>query len=111
MRGRLITTVVAGLMQSGFALPERPDHVVYRYAVDERVASLTSYRDGRKVGRHLAYWPGGLPRVSALYRGDILEREYRSWHANGVLAELKHYVDGHEDGVQQAWTDRGDSSL
>ena len=33
--------------------------------------------------------------------------EYRTWHQNGQLAELRHYVDGREAGPQQAWTKDG----
>lgn len=33
--------------------------------------------------------------------------EYRTWHANGQLAEIRHYVDGREEGLQQSWTPDG----
>jgi len=33
--------------------------------------------------------------------------EYRTWHTNGRLAELRHYVDGREVGLQQSWTADG----
>ena len=35
------------------------------------------------------------------------EGEYRTWHPNGQLAEVRRYVDGREAGLQQSWTPEG----
>ena len=102
---------LASLSQAGSLAPGSPDRIVRMFDEAGALLSETSYRDGRKVGRHVAYWPGGRPRVRALYNGDVIEGEYQSWHANGRLAELKHYEQGHEAGLQQAWTDGGELFL
>jgi len=37
----------------------------------------------------------------------VYEGEYRSWYANGRPHEIRHYVHGHEEGLQQAWSENG----
>lgn len=99
---------LASLSQAGRLAPGRPDRIVRVLDEGGALLSETAYREGRKVGRHVAYWPGGRPRVRTLYNGDVIEGEYRSWHANGRLAELKHYEQGHEtpidDYIRRIWT-------
>ena len=112
--GRLTLVLIAALSgagQAGNLVPGAPDNIVQVF--DDRGTLLreTAYRDGRKVGRHVSYWAGGGKRVETFYNGDVIEGEYRAWHANGRLAELKHYVNGHQAGMQQAWTDRGELFL
>ncbi|MEO8360377.1 MAG: hypothetical protein ABI672_10135 [Vicinamibacteria bacterium] len=102
---------LAGVVQGGNVIAFPPDRIVQLFADNGSLLSQTSYRDGRKVGRFVSFWPDGQRRVEALYTGDVIDGVYRSWHANGRLAELRHYVDGHEVGVQQAWTDRGELFL
>jgi len=92
-------------------VPGAPDRIVQVFDDRGALLSQTSYRDGRKIGRHVSFWPNGSKRVEALYNGDVIEGEYRAWHANGQLAELKHYAQGHEVGRQQAWTDQGELFL
>lgn len=111
---RLVLIVLAGLAslgQAGNLAPGGVDRIVQVFDDQGTLLSQTSYREGRKVGRHVSYWPGGGRRVETLYDGDVIEGEYRSWHANGRLAELKHYARGQQTGLQQAWTDRGELFL
>ena len=111
---RLALVFVAALASAGQAgnlVPGAPDRIVQVFDERGTLLSETAYRDGRKVGRHVSYWPGGGQRVATIYNGDVIEGEYRAWHANGQLAELKHYVSGHQAGMQQAWTDRGELFL
>jgi hypothetical protein len=107
----IVLSCLVSLVQAGNLIPGAPDQVVQVFDSKGTLLAQTAYRDGRKVGRFTSYWPGGTPRVRTLYDGDIIEGEYRSWHANGRLAELKHYSRGHEAGMQQAWTERGDLFL
>jgi protein SCO1/2 len=53
------------------------------------------------------YWPDGALRTAATYKDGAYDGEYRSWYANGRPFELRHYVAGHEAGLQQAWSDTG----
>jgi antitoxin component YwqK of YwqJK toxin-antitoxin module len=107
----LLIAALSSAEQVGGLVPGAPDRIVQVF--DERGAWLseTAFREGRKVGRHVAYWPGGGRRVETFYNRDVIEGEYRSWHANGRPAELRHYVAGHEAGLQQAWTDKGELYL
>jgi hypothetical protein len=43
--------------------------------------------------------------VPATSRPHVEER--RSYYPSGRLAELRHFVNGREEGLQQAWTDDG----
>ncbi len=111
---RLAVTVfvgLAGFAQAGSLMPGGPDRIEQTFDVDSSLLSQTTFRDGRKVGRHFAYWPEGGRRVETFYDGDLIHGLYRSWHRNGQPAELKHYVSGRESGLQQAWTDKGDLYL
>ena len=47
------------------------------------------------------------PRIDATIVDGVYEGEYRSWYPSGRLFEIRHYVHGHEEGLQQAWTESG----
>jgi len=102
---------ILGLPQAGAVEAGRPDRIVQSFSGDGTLLSQIAFRDGRKVGRFVSFWPEGGRRVEAYYDGDRIVGLYRSWHVNGRLAEIRRYVAGREDGLQQAWTDRGDLFL
>ena len=102
---------LSGFAQAGSLVPGGPDRIEQVFFENGALLSETAFRDGRKTGRHVMFWPDGKPRVRTFYVGDIIEGEYRAWHANGQLATLKHYVAGRESGMQQAWTDKGELYL
>lgn len=52
-------------------------------------------------------WPNGNLRRSFDMRNDVRDGEYRTFTIDGKAYELKHFVDGREDGLQQAWDERG----
>ena len=79
---------------------------VTRYA-DGRPASLHLYRDGRKVGTHVAWWPSGAVRLMAEYADDAYDGEYRTYYESGRRYELRHFRRGREAGLQQSWTSDG----
>lgn len=49
---------------------------------------------------------GGDARPAA-QGSDVRNGEFRTWHPNGQLAEVRNYVDGREVGLQQSWTPDG----
>ena len=53
------------------------------------------------------WWPDGTLRRESQSRGRILVGEYRTWYENGHPYEIRHYVNGREEGLQQAWTPDG----
>ena len=112
--GRLALVLIAAFAsvgQAGGLVPGAPDRIVQVFDDRGALLSQTSYRDGRKIGKYVSFWPGGGRRVETVYQGDVIEGEYRAWHENGQLAELRHYAQGHEIGRQQAWTDQGELFL
>jgi antitoxin component YwqK of YwqJK toxin-antitoxin module len=108
---RLLLILLSTAAQSGNLVAGAPESIVQSFDERGRLLSETMFRDGRKTGRHVSFWPGGAPRVRAYYREDMIEGEYRSFHKNGRLAELRRYVNGREEGLQQAWTERGELFL
>lgn len=102
---------LSSLAQAGSLVPGSPDRIAQTFDEHGTLLAQTTWRDGRKSGRHVAFWPDGRPRVEAFYAGDMIEGAYRSWHPNGQLAELKNYVEGREAGPQQAWTPQGELFL
>lgn len=107
----ILCVSLSGIAQAGSLVPGGPDRIAQVFHENGTLLSETAYRDGLKTGRHVMFWPDGKPRVRTFYAGDIIEGEYRAWHANGRLATLKHYVGGRESGMQQAWTDQGELYL
>jgi hypothetical protein len=71
------------------------------------VAALSSPTPVGAVETRATSFPDGSPRTVGMYLRDVRHGEFRSWHANGQLAELRHYVDGREVGLQQSWTPAG----
>lgn len=53
------------------------------------------------------HWPNGNLRRAFDMQGDVRHGEYRTWTIDGRPYELKHFVRGHEDGLQQAWDANG----
>jgi hypothetical protein len=53
------------------------------------------------------FWPNGNLRRSFDLAGDVRHGEYRTFTIDGKPYELKHFVRGREDGLQQAWDERG----
>jgi antitoxin component YwqK of YwqJK toxin-antitoxin module len=108
---RLLLMLLSTAAQPGNLVAGAPENIVQSFDEHGRLLSETMYRDGRKTGRHVSFWPGGAARVRTHYVDDMIEGEYRSFHKNGRLAESRRYVRGHEEGLQQAWTDGGELFL
>lgn len=70
-------------------------------------AAVYVYRDGRKVGTHVTWWPSGAVRSLAQYADDAYDGEYRTYYETGRPYELRHYSHGREAGLQQSWTADG----
>lgn len=49
---------------------------------------------------------GGGARPAA-QASDVRNGEFRTWHPNGQLAEVRRYTNGREEGLQQSWTADG----
>jgi len=107
----ILLASLAGLAQAGSLRPGSPDRIVQVFDERGTLLSETTYRNGRKTGPFLSFWPDGGPRVKTFYAEDVIEGEYRAWHPNGQLALRKRYVAGRESGLQQAWTEEGELYL
>ncbi len=53
------------------------------------------------------WWPGGILQREVRYAGEVLDGVYRTWYQDGRPYEIRHYVNGYEEGLQQAWTPDG----
>ena len=71
------------------------------------VAALMSPAPVGALEARTTTWPDGRPRIEGTYLRDMRHGEFRTWHENGQLAELRHYFHGREAGHQQAWTKDG----
>lgn len=60
-----------------------------------------------RQGHVQQFWPNGHLKSDATYTDDAYDGEVRTWYENGAPYELRHYRSGHEEGVQQSWTDAG----
>jgi antitoxin component YwqK of YwqJK toxin-antitoxin module len=107
----LLLILLSTAAQPGNLVAGAPERIIQSFDERGRLLSETMYRDGRKTGRHVSFWPGGAPRVRTHYVDDMIEGEYRSFHQNGRIAELRRYLRGREAGLQQAWTAQGELFL
>lgn len=57
------------------------------------------------------FWPNGHLRRAFDLKGDVRHGEYRTFTIDGKPYELKHFRLGKEDGLQQAWDERGELYL
>jgi protein SCO1/2 len=73
-------------------------------------STITSWL-GAKTGWHRTWWPNGHIRTDAHYAVDAIVGEFRSYYSSGQAYELRHYVNGHEEGTQQSWTEDGNLFL
>ncbi len=65
------------------------------------------YRQGKKNGKQIAYWPNGNKRFEFVAKDDGYEGELREWSENGHLFHLANFVNGQEEGAQKMWYDNG----
>lgn len=81
-----------------------------RYGILLLLIGLSAYRPGPST--HVEeFWPNGkLRRAFGLSEG-VRDGEYRTFTIDGKPYELKHFSRGREDGLQQAWDDRGELYL
>jgi hypothetical protein len=66
---------------------------------------------GEKSGRRVTMGPHGQVRTEATYFRGVLVGEYRTYYDSGAPYELRHFVNGREEGVQQSWTEGGELYL
>ena len=60
-----------------------------------------------RVEHRQAYWANGHLRSDAFFVDGVLAGEYRTFYQSGAPYELRHYVNGREDGRQQSWSEDG----
>jgi protein SCO1/2 len=65
----------------------------------------------KRNGHVQTFWANGHLKSDVTYRDDAYEGEYRTWYASGARYERRHYVAGHEEGLQQSWTEDGELYL
>ena len=103
-RGALLAAAVAvaGISLAGI-------EAVHGVMSARRVGSSdsTSAVQPMRYGHVLTFWSGGRVKSDVTYQADAYDGEYRTWYESGAPYELRHYVGGHEEGVQQSWTDSG----
>ncbi len=71
------------------------------------ITTVSCQDQSSKLSVMREWWPDGTLRREAQYRGRIRTGEYRTWYENGRPYEIRHYVNGREEGLQQAWTSDG----
>lgn len=75
------------------------------------VVALLSVGASSITDTRLEYWPNGRLRLEAHLRHDRFHGSYRTFYASGQPFEVRHYVQGREEGRQQSFTETGDVFL
>ncbi len=65
------------------------------------------YKNGKKNGKHIAYWENGKMKFIFTAKNDAYEGEMREWASNGKLYHLSNYMNGQEEGPQKMWYENG----
>jgi protein SCO1 len=89
------------------ALRVVPSTVEGRQAQDERVEGPRTPPVAKRNGHVQTFWPNGHMKSDVTYRDDAYDSEYRTWYESGMPYESRHYAGGHEEGLQQSWTEAG----
>lgn len=71
------------------------------------VPSSSSNVPVNRDGRVRVFWPNGQLKSDVAYQEDVYHGEVRTYYESGAPYERRHYVDGHEQGVQQSWSKEG----
>lgn len=66
---------------------------------------------GKREQTHYGYWENGNKKFEYTYTNDVYEGTQKEWYNNGVLYRIAHYHEGHEYGLQQAFTNDGALSV
>ena len=66
-----------------------------------------AFKDGRRDGLSVEWYPNGTKKAESNYRADILHGEAREWFPNGKQQTVIHWANGELDGVGKAWQPDG----
>jgi len=72
----------------------------------EQTAFEYSYKNGKRVGRYLSYYPNGNFRETAVYGYGALQGEYTAYNSLGEIIEKGKYKEGEKHGFW-IWKWRG----
>lgn len=75
------------------------------------LVALVSIGASSIMQTRIEFWPNGRVRLEAHLRHDRFHGTYRTYYASGQPFEVRHYVQGREEGRQQSFTEAGDVFL
>lgn len=78
-----------------------------KWYANHQLMEFREYKNGRKNGKQIAFWPNGNKRFEFTAKMDACEGEMKEWSINGHLFHLAHYVNGQEEGSQKMWYENG----
>jgi antitoxin component YwqK of YwqJK toxin-antitoxin module len=65
------------------------------------------FEEGKKNGKHTAFWEDGKKKFQFSTKNDAYEGEMTEWASDGKLYHVGNYVNGQEEGSQKMWYDNG----
>jgi len=74
---------------------------------DNSLAETREFKDGKKVGVYLAFWPNGHKKLQYEFVNGEYEGTCYEWNVDGQLVKEANYRAGHEDGPQKIFYDNG----
>jgi antitoxin component YwqK of YwqJK toxin-antitoxin module len=102
------TDLIEGLTTPQFLRQEQYTGLINTYYSDEiNIKSVRKYKDGKKNGEHLGWWPNGNMKYQYYFKNDESFGLHRQWHMNGELFTVKNYKNGLEHGEQKSWDNNG----
>ncbi|MEI9958663.1 MAG: hypothetical protein WDM90_20670 [Ferruginibacter sp.] len=77
-----------------------------KYA-DNTLEETREFKDGKKVGEYLAFWPNGHKKLQYEFANGEYEGTCYEWNVDGQLVKEANYKAGHEDGLQKIFYNNG----
>ena len=72
-----------------------------------RVIYIWNYKDNKKDGKALGFYPGGQKMCELIYSDDVLKGIGVKYHKNGNIAEKVFYVNGKVEGPAHIYLENG----
>ncbi|PCJ65200.1 MAG: hypothetical protein COA58_10065 [Bacteroidetes bacterium] len=110
--GRLEKTNMEGLLISSSSYKKgKQDGLTRKWYNSGQLKESRQFLDNKKTGRHLGYWPSGVPSFAFSFNEGKYIDTLREWYPNGQLYRLEYYQNGEQTGRQKAWRKNGELYL
>ncbi|GAB2810068.1 toxin-antitoxin system YwqK family antitoxin [Ferruginibacter profundus] len=85
----------------------KEDGVWKKNYADKTPEEIRTFKEGKKVGAYLAWWPNGKKKLQYEFKDGEYNGTCYEWNENGQLTKEANYKAGYEDGLQKIFYNNG----